>query len=79
MMFQVFEKLYDSASSEDKVVIIKAMGNSGAPECLPKLTSIIKRKDQPTFIRKMAIYALRRLAPANPDNVRKTLFWARIM
>ena len=70
------ERLYDSVPAKEKITIVKAIGNTGEPSCLPKLTSIILSREQPILIRKLAIYALRRIAPVQKNTVSMVFFYS---
>lgn len=58
-----------STSLETKVLVLKTIGNTGLPEFLPELHRIIKDKSHPVFIRKLAVYALRRMTILTPNEV----------
>jgi len=51
-----------SSGEEEKVLILKAMGNMGASETIPTLKRLVEDRQQSIRVRVNAVFALRRLA-----------------
>jgi len=51
-----------SQGEEEKVLILKAMGNMGASETIPTLKKLVEDRQQSIRVRVNAVFALRRLA-----------------
>ena len=55
--------LRSARTTDEKILVLKAMGNAGLPECITPIKSIITSTSEPTPVKVKAIYALRRIAP----------------
>lgn len=65
--------MLDTTDIDEKIAVIKAIGNTGMVEFIPDLERIIKDKAHPVGARKIAIFALRRLATEAPLVVSKAI------
>jgi len=54
--------LEETSSEQDKILILKSMGNMGASETIPTLRQLVEDPSVPLPIRVNAVFALRRLA-----------------
>ena len=55
--------LRSARTSDEKIWVLKAMGNAGLPECITPIKNIITSTSESTPVKVKAIYALRRIAP----------------
>ena len=55
--------LRSATTTDEKILVLKAMGNAGLPECITPIKSMITSTSEPTPVKVKAIYALRRIAP----------------
>lgn len=64
-----FEKLWDGVMhggrSEQKAVVLSAVGILGLPEVIPRLERVIKDQSQSTFVRTKAVFAYKRLTQSS--------------
>ncbi len=66
-----FRHLLKSTSHpEEKVTLIKAMGNTGLPDFVFDLQQIAEDQTQPEVTRAKAIYSLRKLTPLAAKKVK---------
>ena len=54
---------------DERVDIIRCMGNAGLPQFLPVLKRVIENNEEHIAARSKAMYALRRLAPIMKSQV----------
>ena len=64
--------LTTTSNLETKMLALKAIGNTGLPEFIPELHRIIREKTHTPIIRKLAVYALRRMTILVPHEVKHT-------
>ena len=75
---QVLTAAYAAAATPaEKMVVLKACGNAGAPELLPMLAKLATDAAQPAALRAQAIYACRRIAPIARTKVCHIAHFAR--
>jgi hypothetical protein len=65
--------LFNQQQVKDKVVVLKAIGNSGVPEFLPMIKSIIRDKSLESTVRMAAIFATRRIQPEHKKLVEQVI------
>lgn len=70
--FKVTNMLHRAREVDQKVDVIRCMGNAGLPQFLPVLKEVIENKDEHTTTRTKAMYALRRIAPVMKSKVTYT-------
>ena len=58
--------MLEISAIDEKMAIVKAIGNAGIVDFFPDIERIIKDKTEPAVIRKEAIFALRRLTSVAP-------------
>jgi hypothetical protein len=69
---QVADKL-KSADEEERILIIKTLGNMGLKETLDELQLVAEDESTPVYIRTQSIYAMRHIAPVHPEDVAEIL------
>ena len=65
--------LRSATTTDEKIWILKAMGNAGMPEFITPIKDIITTTTEPVVVRTKAVYALRRIAPFVKSEVNITL------
>ncbi|CAL1540777.1 unnamed protein product [Lymnaea stagnalis] len=69
MIVETIEELIEKGTTPEKVLGLKALGNSGLPQAMPALKKIIANSDAPLFLRILGVLGHRRMY--FDSNVRK--------
>ena len=63
---QELKTMLEISDVNERVAIVKAIGNAGIVDFFPDIERVIKDKTYPAIVRMEAIFAVRRLAPVAP-------------
>ena len=72
LLQELISLLEQSQSEQDKIRVIKSMGNCGAKELVVPIKSVIEDKSEPLVVRTQAVFALRKIAKHFNKLVRQT-------